>query len=126
MPPRPTRPALGLFDNPVRVFSLDDLAETVRALEESKPGQTVDELSRAVFDELAMKRTQRAVELVAEAIRISRTRQPCTAIAGSRWQASTREAREWALAAGYELSSDDSIPEHAIAAYNQLHPDRPY
>jgi transposase len=31
MPPRPARPQLGLFDNPVRVFSLEELAETVRA-----------------------------------------------------------------------------------------------
>jgi len=29
MASRPARPQLGLFDNPVRVFSLDELAETV-------------------------------------------------------------------------------------------------
>jgi len=67
MPPRPARRQLGLFDNPVGVFSLEELAETVRALERERPGRTVDELSRAVFAELAMKRTRRATELVAEA-----------------------------------------------------------
>jgi len=38
---------LGLFDNPVRVFSLEELAETVRALDRERPGQTVEQLSRA-------------------------------------------------------------------------------
>ena len=126
MPPRPARPQLGLFDNPVRVFSLEELTETVRALERKRPGQTVDELSRAVFAELAMKRTRRAAELVAEAIRIARARKPRPEITGSRWQASTREVRNWALSAGFEIGSDGSIPGHAIAAYNHAHPDRPY
>jgi hypothetical protein len=126
MPPRPARPQLGLFDNPVRVFSLEELAETVRALERKQPGRTADELSRAVFAELAMKRTRRAAELVAEAIRVARAREPRAEITGSRWQASTREVRNWALSAGFELGSNGSIPEHAITAYNQTHPDRPY
>ena len=85
----PPRPQLGLFDNPVRVFSLEELAETVRALEGERPGLTADELSRAVFAELALKRTRRAAELVAEAIRVARTWEPRAVIAGSRWQAST-------------------------------------
>jgi hypothetical protein len=114
-----------LFDNPVRVFSLDELAETARALERERPGLTADELSRAVFAELALKRTRRAAELVAEAIRVARARQPRAEIAGSRWQASTAEVRRWALAAGFELG-DGAIPEQAITAYNQTHPDRPY
>ena len=126
MPPRPARPQLGLFDNPVRVFSLEELTETVRALERKRPGQTVDELSRAVFAELAMKRTRRAAELVAEAIRIARARKPRPEITGSRWQASTREVRNWALSAGFEIGSDGSIPGPAIAEYNHAHPDRPY
>jgi hypothetical protein len=126
MPPRPTRPQLGLFDNPVRVFSLEELTETVRALEREQPGRTVDELSRAVFAELAMKRTRRAADLVAEAIRVARTREPRAEITGSRWQASTSVVRSWALSAGFELGSDGSIPEQAITAYNQTHPDRPY
>jgi hypothetical protein len=54
MPSRPVRRQLGLFDNPVRVFSLEELAETVRALERGQPGRTADQLSRAVFAELAM------------------------------------------------------------------------
>ena len=126
MPPYPVRPQLGLFDNPVRAFSLDELVETVRALEREGSRQTADELSRAVFVELAMKRTRRASELVAEAIRMARTREPRAEITGSRWQASTQEVRSWALSAGFELGSDGGIPERAIAAYNQIHPDRPY
>jgi hypothetical protein len=126
MPSQPARPQLGLFDNPVRVFSLDELAETVRQLEHERPGQTTDELSRAVFAELAMKPTWRAAELVAEAIKMARPHQPRAEITGSRWQASTSEVRNWALNAGFEIGSDGTIPEQAITAYNQIHPDRPY
>lgn len=126
MPPPSARPQLGLFDNPVRVFSLDELVETVRALERERSGRTVAELSGAVFAELAMKRTRRAAELVAEAIRVARAREPRAEIAGSRWQASTWEVRNWALSAGFELGGDGRIPERAIAAYNATHPDRPY
>jgi hypothetical protein len=98
----------------------------VRTLERERPGRTVDELSRAVFAELAVKRTRRATELVAEAIRVARAREPRAEITGTQWQASTREVRNWALSAGFKLGSDGSIPEQAIAAYNQTHPDRPY
>jgi hypothetical protein len=126
MPPCPVRPQLGLFDNPVSIFSMDELAEIVRALEGERPGQTVAELSRAVFAELAMKRTRRAAELVAEAIRVARAQQQRAEITGSRWQASTRDVRNWALSAGFDLGSDGSIPEQAITAYNQTHPGRPY
>jgi hypothetical protein len=126
MPSRPARPPIGLFDNPVGVFSLEELTETVRALEQERPGRAVDELNRAVFAQLAMKRTRRAAELVAEAIRIARAREPRAEITGSRWQASTAEVRRWALSAGFELGSNGSIPEQAITAYNQTHPDRPY
>jgi hypothetical protein len=120
------RTQLGLFDNPVGAFSLEELAETVRALEAERPGRTAEELSRAVFAELGMKRTRRAAELVAEAIRLTRTREPRAEIAGSGWQASTREVRDWALRAGFDLRGDGAIPEQAIAAYNETHPDRPY
>jgi hypothetical protein len=126
LPPYPVRPQLGLFDNPIRAFSLDELVETVRALERKGSRQTADELSRAVFAELAMKRTRRASELVAEAIRVARAREPCAEITGSRWQASSQDVRSWALSAGFDLGSERSIPERAIAAYNQTHPDRPY
>jgi hypothetical protein len=124
--PRPARPPLGLFDNPATVFSLGELAGTVRKLERERPGRTVDELTRAVFAELAMKRTRRATELVAEAIRIAREREPRTEITGSQWQASTQEVRNWALSTGFEIGSDGTIPGQAITAYNQTHPDRPY
>jgi hypothetical protein len=123
---RPVRPPVGLFDNPVRVFSLDELAETVRALERARPGLAVGELASSVFAELAMKRTRRAEELVAEAIRMARTRPPRAEITGSRWQASTQEVRDWAVSVSFEVDTDGSIPEQAIAAYNETHPDRPY
>ena len=126
MPSQPARPQLGLLDNPVRVFSLDELAETVRQLEHERPGQTTGELSRAVFAELAMKPTRRAAELVAEAIKMARPHQLRAEITGSRWQASTPEVRNWALNAGFEIGSDGTIPEQAITAYNQTHPGRPY
>jgi hypothetical protein len=122
----PSRPPIGLFDNPAGVFSLQELTETVRALERERPGRPADELSRAVFGQLAMKRTRRAAELVAEAIRIARAREPRAEITGSPWQASTAEVRGWAVGAGFELGSDGGIPDQAITAYNQTHPDRPY
>ena len=126
MQPHSARPQLGLFDNSVGAFSVEELAETARALESDRPGRTVDELSRAVFAELALKRTRRAAELVAEAIRLARAREPRPEITGSRWQASTREVTDWALRAGFDVGSDGSIPGQAIAAYNQTHPDHPY
>jgi hypothetical protein len=126
MPPRPARPQLGLFDNPAGAFRLDELTATVRKLEREQPGRTVDELLRAVFAELAMKRTRRALELVAEAIRLSRAHEPRAEITGTRWQASTEEVRNWALSAGFEIGSDGTIPGPAITAYNQTHSDRPY
>jgi hypothetical protein len=126
MASHPARPQLGLFDNPVSVFSLDELAETVRKLEHDRPGRTVEELSRAVFAELAIKRTRRAADLVAEAIRLARPRQPGTEITGTQWQAGTSEVRDWALSAGFELGADGSIPSQATTAYNQIHPGRPY
>jgi hypothetical protein len=126
MPSRPASPQPGLFGNPASAFSLEELAETVRRLERHQPGQTVDELSRAVFTELALKRTRRAAELVAEAIKMARAPQPRAEITGSRWQASTQDVRNWALSAGFAPRSDGSIPEQAITAYNQVHPDHPY
>ncbi len=126
MPPRPSGPQRGLFDNPVRGFSLEELTETVRMLERQQPGRTVDELTSAVFTELAMKRTRRAANLVAEAIKIARARQPRADITGSTWQAGTSEVREWAAGNGFQIGADGTIPGQAITAYNQTHPDRPY
>jgi len=126
MPPRPSGPQRGLFDNPVRAFSLEELTETVQALERRHPGRAIGELTSAVFTELAMKRTRRAADLVAEAIRIARARQPRAEITGSQWQASTSEIREWAVGNGFQIGTDGTVPEQAITAYNQTHPDRPY
>jgi hypothetical protein len=126
MPPRLRGRQLGLFDNPVGAFSLEELTEAVRELERQQPGQTVDQISRNLFAELAMKRTRRASELVSEAIRTARARNPRPEIAGSRWQASTTEVREWAGRSGFQIGPDGSIPGQAVTAYNQAHPDRPY
>jgi hypothetical protein len=126
MPPRPAGIQLGLFDNPVRVFSLAELTEIVRKLERQQPGRTVAEITSAVFDELGMKRTARARDLVAEAIRIARENKPRTEITGSRWQAGTSEVRDWAAANAFQIGTDGTIPALAISAYNQTHPDRPY
>jgi hypothetical protein len=126
MPPRPSGPQHGLFDNPVRAFSLEELTETVQELERRHPDRTVGELTTAVFTELAMKRTRRAADLVAEAIRIARARQPRAEVTATRWQAGTSEVREWAVGNGFQIGTDRTIPEQAITAYNQTHPDRPY
>ncbi len=124
--PRLSGRQLGLFDNPVGAFRLEELVEAVRELERERPGQTVAEISAALFDRLAMKRTRRANELVSEAIRIGRARAPRPEIAGSRWQAGTAEVREWAASSGFQIDPDGAIPGPAISAYNQAHPDRPY
>ncbi|HEX6521548.1 MAG TPA: hypothetical protein VF070_16335 [Streptosporangiaceae bacterium] len=126
MPSRPARPQLGLFGNPAGAYRLEELTEAVRVLERQQPGRTVDELSCAVVAELGLKRTRRATELVAEAIRLARARRPNPEITGSQWQASTSEVRDWALNVGFEIGADGRIPEQAITAYNQTHPDRPY
>jgi hypothetical protein len=59
-------------------------------------------------------------------MRLARTQEPRAEITGSPWQASTEEVRNWARSAGFEPGTDSSIPEQAVAAYNQTHPDRPY
>ncbi len=126
MPPRPAGRQLGLFDNPVRAFTLEELTEAVRQLERQRPGQTVEEISSTLFAELGMKRSRRASDLVREAIRSARPREPRAEITGSRWQASTSEVREWAASQGFQIDSAGTIPAPAITAYNQTHPDRPY
>ncbi len=126
MLPRPAGRQLGLFDNPVRAFSLEELTEAVRQLERQRPGQTVEEISSALFAELGMKRTRRASDLVSEAIKNARPREPRAHITGSRSQASTSEVREWAASQGFQIDSAGTIPAPAITAYNQTHPDRPY
>jgi hypothetical protein len=126
MLPRSPGRQFGLFDNPVGVFSLEELAKAVRELERQRPGRTVEEICSAVFDELAMKRTRRASDLVTEAIGIARARDPRPEIASSRWQAGTCEVREWAARCGFQIGPGGTIPGPAITAYNQTHPDRPY
>jgi hypothetical protein len=52
--------------------------------------------------------------------------QPRAEITATRWQAGTSEVREWAAGNGFQIGTDRTIPEQAITAYNQTHPDRPY
>ena len=73
-----------------------------------------------------MKQTRRATDLVGEAIRMAREREPRAEITGTQWQASTSEVRKWAAGNGFQIASDGTIPGQAIAAYDQTHPDRPY
>jgi hypothetical protein len=115
-----------LSGNPVRAYSLKELTETVRALECQRPGRTTGELARAVFTELAMRRKRRAADLVAEAIRITRARQPRAEITGSRWQASTSEVRKWAASNGFQTGADGSIPHQAIRRTTRHIPTGPY
>ena len=79
-----------------------------------------------VFAELAIKRTRRAADLVAEAIRVARAREPHAEITVFTMAGQHIRSQNWALSAGFELSADRIIPEQAIAAYNQTHPQRPH
>lgn len=125
-PPVGTGRQLGLFDNTVGEFGLEELVEAVRELEREHPGQPVADISAAVFDRLAMKRTRRAAELVTEAIRLARQQAPRPQIAGSAHHAGTAEVRDWAARAGFDIGADAPIPGPVVHAYNQAHPDRPY
>ena len=78
--------------------------------------RTADQLTQAVFAELAVKRTRRAAELIAEAIRLARPQEPRAEITGSQWQASTEEVRNWARRAA-------SSPAPTAASRNR--PSRP-
>ena len=129
MLPRPAGRQLGLFDNPLRAFSLEELTEAVRQLERQRPGQTVEEISSALFAELGMKRTRRASDLVSEAIKNARPREP-RAITGSRSQASTSEVREWAASQGFQIDSAARSPHrpsppttrHTQTGHTEHHP----
>lgn len=96
---------LGLFDDPVRALSPEELTQTVRKPERQRPGQTVDAISSAVFAELAMKRTRRASDLVTEAIRIARQRKLRAEITRTLWRASTSEVSAWPTY-HYEISGN--------------------
>ena len=49
----PHRPSLGLFDNEVRLYSLDELTETVRLLERSQPGPSTKTVYKRLTCEFA-------------------------------------------------------------------------
>src|SRR5215470_17161662 len=65
-------PQRALFDNPVGSISMEEVTDAVLRLSEPDRSQTVASLADDVLDELAIKRTPRAREIVMEAIRLAR------------------------------------------------------
>jgi len=123
-----TGPQRGLFDNPVSAFSIEELTGTVRRIGGRSPELPVTRLTEEVLDELAIKPTRRAREIITESIRLARrpARDRLGDITATAWQAGADEVRAWARTARYELDDQDAIPEAVITAYNHAHPDRPY
>src|SRR6266567_783711 len=120
-------PQRALFDNPVGSISMEEVTDAVLRLSEPDRSQTVASLADDVLDELAIKRTPRAREIVMEAIRLARRSdaRPDDVAPAAR-QAGGDEVRTWARAARFDLAESDSISLAIIAAYNRAHPDRPY
>jgi len=116
-----------LFDNPVGSISVEEATDAVLRLSEPDQSKTVASLADDVLDELAIKRTPRAREIVMEAIRLTRRSdaRPDDVAPTSR-QAGWDEVRTWARAARFDLAESDSIPLAIITAYNRAHSDRPY
>lgn len=121
-------PQRGLFDNPVSAFSVEELTGTVRRLDGRSPELPVARLTEEVLNELAIKPTRRAREIITESIRLARrhARDRLGDITATAWQAGADEVRAWARTARYEVDDQDAIPEAVITAYNHAHPDRPY
>src|SRR5215472_10889388 len=65
-------PQRALFDNPVGSISMEEVTDAVLWLSEPDRSQAVASLADAVLDELAIKRTPRAREIVMEATRLAR------------------------------------------------------
>ena len=107
----------------MHVFSLDELAATVRKLERERPGRAVEELSGACSPNWRSSERSAPPTSSPRPSGWPGPRQSGTEIAGSQWQASTSEVRNWALSAGFELGADGTIPGPAITAYNQIHPE---
>src|SRR5215472_13920399 len=59
-------PQRALFDNPVGSISMEEVTDAVLRLSEPDRSQTVASLAGDVLDELAIKRTPRAREIVME------------------------------------------------------------
>lgn len=121
-------PQRALFDNPVSAFSIEELTGTVRRLDARRPELSVTQLTEDVLNELAIKPTRRAREIITESIRLARrhARDRLGDITATAWQAGADEVRAWARTARYEIDDQDAIPEAVITAYNRAHPDRPY
>jgi hypothetical protein len=120
-------PQRALFDNPVGSISMEEVTDAVLRLSEPDRNQTVANLADVVLDELVIKRTPRAREIVMEAIRLARrTHARPDDVAPAPRQAGGNEVRTWARAARFDLAESDSIPLAVITAYNRARPDRPY
>jgi len=106
---------------------MEEVADAVLRLSEPDRNQAVASLADDVLDELAIKHTPRAREIVMEAIRLARRShaRPDDVAPASR-QAGGDEVRTWARAARFDLADSDSIPLAVITAYNRARPDRPY
>jgi len=129
-PPRRLRhgPQRALFDNPVNAFSMEELVDAARGLDDSGSELTAAQLADGVLTELAIKPTRRGREIVREAVRLARrgTRSLLGDVAATQWQAGSGEVRAWAHAARFDIDDSDAIAEAVITAYNRAHPDRPY
>jgi hypothetical protein len=119
----------GLFDNPVGYFGTEELvAAALERIATGDPGGTAAQLAADILDELGIKPTRRAKELVAEAIRLARRglRPRLDGVAGSACRAGEDEVRGWARTVGYATDDGDVLPHAVISAYNNSHPDRPF
>ena len=120
-------PQRALFDNPVGSIGMEEVTGAVLRLSEPDRSQTVASLADDVLDELAIKRTPRAREIVMEAIRLARrSHARPDDVAPAARQAGGDEVRAWARTARFDLAESDSIPLAIIAACNRAHPDWPY
>jgi hypothetical protein len=121
-------PQRALFNNPVIAFSIQELTDTVRRLDDRGREQTVTQLTDDVLNELAIKPTRRAKEIITQSIWLARrgARNQLSDVTATAWQAGADEVRAWARAARYDIDDQDAIPGEVTAAYNHAHPDRPY
>jgi hypothetical protein len=90
-------PQRALFDNPVGSIGMEEVTDAVLRLSEPDRSQTVASLADDVLDELAIKRTPRAREIVMEAIRLARrSHARPDDVAPTARQAGGDEVRTWA------------------------------
>jgi hypothetical protein len=116
-------PQRALFDNPVGSISMEEVTDAVLRLSEPDRSQTVASLADDVLDELGIKRTPRAREIVTEAIRLARrSHARPDDVAPAARHAGGDEVRTWARTARFDLAESGGIPLAIIAACNRAHP----